>query len=99
MMKPAARREWLESFFRRHENRSGVDILNADFVDEYAEETGAPVLHTPYGANRCPTLNRDLKAMFDDMVLKRDRVGIPYDMRGMGFPLWVWSYKIAYSPE
>lgn len=92
-MKPKERHDWLYQFFGRHENRAGVDILSADFVNEYAEVTGAKVEFTPYGANRCPQLARDLKTMYDDGLISRDRSGIPYDMRGMGFPLWVWNYK------
>lgn len=93
MMKPVEREAWIYEYLSRHENRAGCDILNADFVNEYAEATGAKVEYTPYGANRCLTLARDLKRMHDDFRLKRTRVGIPYDMRGIGFPLWVWNYS------
>lgn len=95
-MKPEARYKWLMEYLSQPAQRGGKDILDADFVTDYAEATGAKVEYTPYGANRCPQLARDLKAMHDQYLLKRTRAGIPYDMRGMGFPLWVWNYQVRF---
>lgn len=91
-MKPQDRQNWLWEYLDQPECRHGCDILDAEFVDDYAAATGAKVQYMPYGANRCPTLQRDLKTMYDNFMLKRKRIGVPYDMRGLGFPLWVWSY-------
>lgn len=91
-MKPSQRYDWLEQAIRQQPGRS-VDVLNRDFVDDYAAATGAKVVISPFGANWCDRLGRDLLAMKRAGLLKRNRVGIQ-GMAGMGFPRWVWSYRI-----
>lgn len=92
MMNREDRHQWIREYLKA--NRGGVNTLDAEFVDAYAEATGAKLEYTPYGANRCQLLGRDLKAMTDGWQLKRHRVPIPYDLRGLGFPLWVWEYEL-----
>lgn len=89
------RYDWIMDYLRAMPGKRGpVDILDAEFVDAYAEATGATLQYTPYGANRCRLLGTDLKAMFDARMLKRNLVPLPYDMRGLGFPLFVYHYEL-----
>ena len=91
-MRPAERYDWLEEAIRREPGHT-VDILNRDFVDDYIAATGATHMIAPYGANWCPQLSRDLLAMNRAGLVRRHRVGLQ-GMAGMGFPRWVWSYRI-----
>lgn len=90
-MKPEQRYQIIINYIKENGN---VDCLNKDFVDYYVDNTQAKVFYQPYGANKCPQLQRDLAAM--TWQLKRNRVGIE-GMAGMGFPKWVWSYKLRKS--
>lgn len=96
-MRPAARHDWIEQHLRSNAMlaRGGVDILNAEFVDAYIDATGATHSHQPYGAARCPQLGRDLSEMSRQYRLRRQLEPLPADMRGMGFPLFVWHYTLA----
>lgn len=70
-----------------------LDVLNRYAVDQYVLATNADVLVMPYGANKCRRMGQDLSEMASAGLLKRHRVGIP--MGGMGFPRWVWTYKLT----
>lgn len=75
---------------------SGVDVLNANFVQDYLEfcGEGTPFYPMPYGAHKVPQLGRDLSRMFRESSLTRTRIGLD-NMAGMGFPNWVYNYRIA----
>lgn len=90
-MKPVDRYKWLKEYISQ--KPYGVDILDAEFVQEYINATNAQYRVTIYGAFKCAQLGRDLAAMHHDYVLKRNRVGIE-GMGGMGFPTWVWNYQV-----
>ncbi len=92
-MKPDARYCWVITYMEAFTYDVSVDILNSDFVNDYVDATGARVAHQPYGAPKCPQLARDLLAMKKAYRLKRSRVGVE-GMGGMGFPTWVWSYRL-----
>lgn len=90
MVKPENRKEWILSRMRR--DGCSVDVLNRDFVDDYVEATGAPYDPMPYGADKCKQLGRDLSQMTKEGTLERVAVGLAGV--GMGFPKWVWSYRL-----
>lgn len=93
-MKPVDRWRWIaEQMKADYAPFKTVDILNRYFVDVYEKATGAKVIITWFGANKCPQLARDLKDMYDGGILKRWRNGIG-DMGCDGFPKWVWSYEL-----
>ena len=79
-------------------HRAGADVLDADFVREYAEHTGATTVATFYGAPRCPRLGRDLSRLAKDGRLTRQRVGLSGGGWMAGFPKWVWSYTAKKVP-
>ena len=96
-MKPAARYDWIEEYLRTTIGgpaSSSVTTTDRYFVDDYIEATGAKHDVMPYGADLCPQLARDLKAMLDAGRLRRYSDGIQ-GMGGMGFPKWTWTYKLV----
>lgn len=95
MLNKTARHEWL---IREVERRRAVDVLNESFVDDFITRTDAKYLPTMFGAFGCPTLGRDLRALYLEGWMRRERVGIS-GMAGMGFPRWVWSYRLTPSGE
>lgn len=97
-MKPEARHDWIEAHMRTGRQSDRWDVCDADFVDAYIAATNAPHRPTNYGAYKCPQLGRDLAAMVKGGVLKRARMGID-GMAGMGFPKWVWGYRLAFWIE
>lgn len=79
----------------RHQlERERVDVLNRDFVDHYVEKTGASFYAMPYGAAKCPSLGSTLSRMEREGALIRHRTGLE-GMGGMGFPKWVWTYRLT----
>jgi hypothetical protein len=92
-MSPADRQDWIERHLQAQPPKSHVDVLNSGFVDTFVQATGATAIVQPYGANKCPTLGRDLAAMVHCGILKRHRTGIT-GLAGMGFPRWVWCYSL-----
>ena len=96
-MKPTDRYDWIEKYLRQHGTDSApasVDVLNRYFVDDYVTATGATALVMPFGANRCVQLGRDLSAMHTLGLLRRYTSGLE-GLSGMGFPRWVYSYRLA----
>lgn len=91
-MKPADRYNWLVDYIA--EERAPVDVLNRDFVDAYIEATGASFKAVMYGAHKCPQLGRDLSHLAEVRRLRRYRTGLGDMGSGMGFPRWVWSYRL-----
>lgn len=94
-MTPAARQQWILEYLKSRSISTpyAVDVCNAYFVDDYLDATNARCAVQPYGAAKCPTLGRDLSLMHARGILTRSRVGLS-DMRWMGFPSWVYSYKV-----
>jgi hypothetical protein len=95
-MKPAERREWILEHLRQRTSSAGpawVDVLDRWFVDAYAEHTGARVDVMPFGANKCRTLGADLAALHREGKLHRRATGIE-GLAGMGFPRWVYTYRL-----
>lgn len=70
-----------------------LDVLNRYAVDDYVKHTGADFQVMFYGANKCKLMGRDLSAMCKLGYLRRYACGLQ-GMAGMGFPRWVWSYKM-----
>lgn len=71
---------------------TSVDVLNADFVNWYIDTTGADYEFMMYGAHKCKQLSRDLGEMFSAGILARSAYGLPGV--GMGFPKWVYIYRL-----
>ncbi len=96
-MKKPERHIWLMQYINRRAElsgyREGWDVLNAYFVVDYIEATNAKFDPMPYGAHKCAQLGRDLSELAARGMLQRHRTGIE-GMAGMGFPKWVWSYKL-----
>jgi len=88
------RSTWIIEYLR--DNIGGVDVLNANFVNDYLNFSGEGTRYAPmpYGAHKVPQLGRDLTRMYRECKLERTRVGIQ-GFAGMGFPHWVWSYTIS----
>lgn len=86
--KPAERRRFILDWV---DQNGPSNVLDADFVSAYIEETGAPFEAMPYGAHRCPMLGRDLAALYRAGALTRDAVGVPQGEWGM--PSWVYDYQ------
>jgi hypothetical protein len=94
-MKPAERYNWIEEWMRG--GRPGcenVDVLDSDFVCEYADATGAEARIEHVGAPRCAQLGRDLSALFAAERLSRTPVGLSAGDASMGFPKWVYTYSL-----
>lgn len=92
-MKPKERYEWISKYLKENHNES-IDILYASFVHKYSEATGAKVSVMPYGADKCPQLGHDLSTMYKLGILKRVRTGLSDGMSCMGFPKWVYTYRL-----
>lgn len=94
-MSPKDRETWL---LRRIQEEPGqiVDVCNQQFVDDYVDATGARHRPTMYGAVKCAQLGRDLSRMATRWgpSLKRARTSLGDMGTGMGFPRWVWSYRV-----
>lgn len=99
MKTPAERRDWILEYLRVRQEACGstpyhVDVLNAYFVDDYVEATGAKAQAMPYGAAKCPMLGADLSALFQEGKLRRSATGIGDGLCHQGFPRWVYTYKL-----
>lgn len=92
-MKPSEREAWIYAYIKRR--GVSVDVLYADFVDDYEEATGAKTVPQPFGACKCRQLGRDLGRMYKKGILTRWASGLPSGDSSMGFPKWVWSYQLA----
>lgn len=86
------RKAWLLNCIEAE--RSGVDILNSDFVVDYCEANEVPAAVQWFGAPKCKTLGADLGRLFREGYLTRGRVGISDGLSGQGFPKWVYNYRV-----
>ncbi len=98
-MKPADREQWILAWLRERQSRSSapyrIDVLNAHFVDEYIDATGATHILQMLGAHTCPQLGRDLGRLHARGLLSRYTAGIDGGLCYQGFPRWVWSYTLV----
>jgi hypothetical protein len=101
MKEKKERHAWLLSYLDKlAENATDVitiesmDVLNANFVNNYIAATNAKFIAQPFGADKCPMLGSDLSELARGGYLRRTRTGLQ-GMGGMGFPRWVWSYTIT----
>lgn len=94
-MTPKEREDWLIDRIQREPGKM-VDVCNSDFVDDYVEATGATARTVMWGAKKCPQLGRDLSRMATrwGACLKRSRTSLGDMGTGMGFPRWVWAYRV-----
>ncbi|MCD6674869.1 MAG: hypothetical protein LT106_18705 [Burkholderiaceae bacterium] len=92
-MKPIERYAWIEREMDVR-NFGEASTLDRDFVDRYVEETGAKAQLRTVGADYCPQLGRDLRAMWRRGRLTRSATGIDGGLCGMGFPRWCWVYRL-----
>ena len=76
-----------------------IDMLNRDFVDDYAEEFKVSRVWKIIGANGCRDLQTMLGKLYQKNYLYRDSVGITGGLAGNGFPTWVWSYRLRNHGE
>lgn len=80
----------------RHLNCHSVDILNAQFVDDYIERFKPRFRPTNFGAYKCSELVRVLRKLYLYGKLERRTVGLP-DRPSSDFPKWIYSYSIKNS--
>lgn len=94
-MKPSQRFDWIEEYLKARSLSvaASVDVLDRYFVEDYAEATGVKTSPMPYGADKCKTLGQDLSYMYRIGRLSRSTTGL-WNMAGMGFPRWVYTYKL-----
>ncbi|SEA29288.1 hypothetical protein [Marinobacterium iners] len=95
-VKPHHRYKWILEWIKK---KGTADILDSDFVYAYAEHFNPKVGIQPFGAPKCPQLSRDLGAMNKLRYLKRIPIGIADGLSYMGFPKWVYSYRIGRRAE
>lgn len=94
-MRPAERQRWIENRLREGGPYAAANVLDAELVFSYVEATGADCDLMPFGAPRCRQLGRDLAALFAAGRLTRSTVGLAAGDAAMGFPKWVYSYRLA----
>ena len=93
-MKRSERWGWILERIRVEPAGGGVDVLHAEFVEDYIYATGAPFQALAYGAFRCRQLGRDLSEMYGAGMLVRSVSGLGHGARGESFPSWVYHYRI-----
>lgn len=94
-MNKAERFDWIENYLKgKPDYDDSVNILEQKFSDMYLDATGAEFECMFYGAHKCKQLGKDLSEMYRAGRLKRTRVGIG-GVAGMGFPKWVYSYRLV----
>ena len=86
--------DWIEDWLRTTHAGAEVDVLDTAFVLAYIEAHNAPCQTIFIGAPRCPQLGRDLGWMFKLDRLSRVAVGLAAGDASIGFPKWVYSYRL-----
>jgi hypothetical protein len=92
-MKKRDRLSWLTSWFMVHQELP-FDVLNDEFVNAYIEATSADYKIFKYGAPQCKQLGRDLGYMQKQGILTRSIIGLFPGDSSMGFPKWVYVYRL-----
>jgi hypothetical protein len=85
------RRVWL---LQEIHSEKSVDVLHSDFVNAYADFSGAAMRVAFWGAGWCPLLSADLRRMFKAGLLRRAATGMSGNWQP-GFPKWVYSYRLS----
>lgn len=88
------RQEWLLDHFKNKGQSYSGNVLDSDLVDAYADANEVPVRMQFVGADKCPQLGRDLSSLFTNGYLSRFSVGLGDGLSSMGFPKWIWEYKV-----
>lgn len=86
------RKEWLLLAIR---DKRQADVLDAEFVEDFAQWTGAKITMPVWGAGWCPTLSKDLGKLYRQKYLDRRATGLSSGAWQPGFPKWVYSYRLA----
>lgn len=72
-----------------------LDVLNADFVDRYIDDCEITRFKASIlGAHFCPVLGEDLARLYREGKLERWATGVGNGYCHMGFPRWVYTYRI-----
>lgn len=77
---------------------NSFDVCNRDFVDDFIALTGCPYRPTNFGAHKCKVLGQVMARMYREHLLSRNTNGL-LNLAGMGFPTWVYSYRMAGKGE
>lgn len=72
-----------------------VDVLYSRFVWDYVEATNATHSIPMFGAPKCKQLGKDLSNLHRNGLLKRTTTGLSPGDASMGFPKWVYSYRLV----
>lgn len=86
------RKRWL---LEQIAERKRIDVLDAQFVQDYAAYTGMKLKGASWGAGWCAQLSLDLKQMMRLRLLTRVAVGLSSGAWQPGFPKWVYSYSLS----
>jgi hypothetical protein len=90
---PIDRQQWILNYMRKNPSVA-VNILDAEFVTSFIEATGERFVPNFFGSAQCKALSRDLGALFKQSMLRRNAFGLPYGDAAMGFPKWVYMYRL-----
>jgi hypothetical protein len=94
-MLPIDRYAWLLEYMTKHPGDT-FDVCKSDFVDDYIRECRpSKVAYMPYGAHKVPQLGRDLSQLYLWELLKRNSVGLGDMGSGLGFPRYVYAYRLT----
>lgn len=91
---PEQRGRWILNWIKK-KNEYGVDVLYKKFVEDYVDATEAQHKIQFFGAPKCPQLGKDLAALYYLGYLSRYATGLSPGDSAMGFPKWVYVYKIT----
>lgn len=97
-MKPRQRQHWVVDYIQKRTTATCpfyCNVLDSAFVGAYIDFTGAPFDLQPFGADKCPQLGRDLSALYKAGKLSRYATGLGPGDASMGFPKWVYSYRLT----
>lgn len=86
------KQQWIIDYINNNK-LVGVDVLNAQFVDDYAKEFKSKVEIQMWGSNRCKDLGKQLSQMWKDSIMSRSPVGI--NNWQLGEPKWVYCYMLT----
>lgn len=93
MKKQSIRMEWILQYLKERP-RESVNTLDKFFVDDYCIENEVLCMVQMFGSPKCPQLAKDLKKLYDTNKLTRFACGTFTGASSMGFPKWVWDYRL-----
>lgn len=82
--------EWIKKYLS--EKQSLIDILNAEFVDDYINEFHPHYIPMSFGANKVPELGKILSFGYSMGIFERSRIGLY--AHEVGFPNWIYCYEL-----